>query len=473
MSSDIPDVKVKSSDWSLANLNFLFLITTGYIIGEISHFLIGVTSKEVANSVPYGDQICEPRNSSIEFPCDKIEEEAPCLTQNDTCQWVYNGQGTQFQLLVGPAFIYTFATAALMFGLLLDRFNRPLLTGIGIILFSVCCVVMGFAQDFWQLVVLRVGIALGEAVCRPAASSLIAERFSAENRGVANGIFSWGIYFGYGLAYIYGKYLSEADILGQGWRASYVIGGGPGIVIGVLILLILRETRNTGDVKEEDEGRQTAGDKFKDLLRDLWTAFRQPTLILLVISASVRQIAGLAWANNNVNYFTEYYPDKDIAYYWLTVCSVFAGGFGVVSGGWITDRLQKRFGLHSRLWVQSAFLTLATPFAVLTIYLEPPYCFIALALYYLFAETWFAILFTVIVEIVPANTRGVCTAFFLFVMNVIAGTLGILVEQVGDAIGFRNAMYLFFPGLIALDAVLFFITSLPLYFKSRNVSTAQ
>lgn len=45
------------------------------------------------------------------------------------------------------------------------------------------------------------------------------------------------------------------------------------------------------------------------------------------------------------------------------------------------------------------------------------------ALYYLFAETWFAILFTVIVEIVPANTRGVCTAFFLFVMNVIAGEM--------------------------------------------------
>ena len=42
------------------------------------------------------------------------------------------------------------------------------------------------------------------------------------------------------------------------------------------------------------------------------------------------------------------------------------------------DDLCFRFGLHSRLWVQSAFLTLATPFAALTIYLEPPYCFIAL-----------------------------------------------------------------------------------------------
>ena len=48
------------------------------------------------------------------------------------------------------------------------------------------------------------------------------------------------------------------------------------------------------------------------------------------------------------------------------------------------------------------------------------------------------------------------------------GTLGILVEQVGDAIGFREAMFLFFPGLIAIDSVLFFITSLPLYLESKN-----
>ena len=48
------------------------------------------------------------------------------------------------------------------------------------------------------------------------------------------------------------------------------------------------------------------------------------------------------------------------------------------------------------------------------------------------------------------------------------GTLGILIEQVGDAIGLKEAMYLFFPGLIALDSVLFFITSIPLYLKYRK-----
>ena len=36
---------VARSDWSGPNLTFLSLITTGYVIGEISHFLITTTSQ--------------------------------------------------------------------------------------------------------------------------------------------------------------------------------------------------------------------------------------------------------------------------------------------------------------------------------------------------------------------------------------------------------------------------------------------
>jgi len=452
----------QETDWTPRNIYFLAIITSGYVIGEIAHFLIATTSKDVANTIPYGDQVCMEKNKTAEFGCKEFEIEETCDSKN--CDWKYNGQGTDFQFLVGPAFIYTFSTAALIMGFALDKFNRPIIMGVGVMVFSICCLLMGISNAFWQLIVLRMGIALGEAVCRPAASSLIAEVFSPDNRGVANGVFSWGVYFGYGMAYIFGIYLTDADVLGYGWRASYVIGGAPGILISVAILFTIKDPRK----KEEAEQTESKKTAMISYLKDLRTAFCQPAMILLLASASVRQIAGLSWANNNVNYFEEYYPDKEIDYYWLTVCSIGGGSFGVVSGGYITDILQKKFGLHSRLWVQSGFLTLATPFAVLTLYLEPPYCFIALALYYFCAETWFAILFTVIVEIVPQNTRGICTAAFLFVMNIIAGSLGILVEQVGDAIGFKNAMYIFFPGLIALDAVLFFITSIPLYFRSRE-----
>ena len=51
------------------------------------------------------------------------------------------------------------------------------------VVFSLSCVLMGVSRQFWQLVVLRMGIALGEAVCRPAASSLIADRFRSGPAG--------------------------------------------------------------------------------------------------------------------------------------------------------------------------------------------------------------------------------------------------------------------------------------------------
>ena len=104
------------------------------------------------------------------------------------------------QVLVGPAYIYTFSSSALVLGLVLDRFNRPLIMGAGeddltataseddlpatagVVVFSLSCVLMGVSRQFWQLVVLRMGIALGEAVCRPAASSLIADRFRSDKQ---------------------------------------------------------------------------------------------------------------------------------------------------------------------------------------------------------------------------------------------------------------------------------------------------
>ena len=38
---------------------------------------------------------------------------------------------------------------------------------------------------------------------------------------------------------------------------------------------------------------------------------------------------------------------------WLALCSIFGGTFGVFTGGWLSDQLVKKWGLHSRLWLLS------------------------------------------------------------------------------------------------------------------------
>ena len=100
--------------------------------------------------------------------------------------------------------------------------------------------------------------------------------------------------------------------------------------------------------------------------------------------------------------------------------------------------------LPSRLWLLSACTIIAAPLAVGTLYFPPPGAFGCLILYYFFAETWFAVLFTVIVEIVDpevsqyinlknvlqhfCQVRSTCIAIFLFLMNLVGGNLPVIVS---------------------------------------------
>ena len=44
---------------------------------------------------------------------------------------------------------------------------------------------------------------------------MISDMFPPQLRGLAMSIFTWGIYFGYGISYAIGNYVSAADIMGQ------------------------------------------------------------------------------------------------------------------------------------------------------------------------------------------------------------------------------------------------------------------
>ena len=77
-------------------------------------------------------------------------------------------------------------------------------------------------------------------------------------------------------------------------------------------------------------------------------------MLLLFLAAAVRHTSGYSWANNNVNYFNEYHEGKEIGY-WFTVCSIVGGSVGVFGGGFLSDLLVRKMGLHSRLWLLGAF----------------------------------------------------------------------------------------------------------------------
>ena len=161
----------------MSKLYFLSLMTLSYIVGELTHFLINTTSREVARGVEFGEKSCFGNGSFVIddeedkdlFDCTESKNETHCGSEKH-CYWEYSGLGIQYQVLAGPAFILMFIfSAVFLAGLsdwLYDKLSRTIMLSVGTATFSMACLLMGLAREYWQLVILRMMIAAGLSVCR-------------------------------------------------------------------------------------------------------------------------------------------------------------------------------------------------------------------------------------------------------------------------------------------------------------------
>ena len=81
-------------------------------------------------------------------------------------------------------------------GRITDRVNRRSLIAVVLVVWSVMTALCGVAQNFLQLMLARIGVAVGEAGFTPASHSLISDYFPPERRAMAMSIFSSGISLG-------------------------------------------------------------------------------------------------------------------------------------------------------------------------------------------------------------------------------------------------------------------------------------
>lgn len=154
----------------LYNSYVLAVLTIGYILGELGHYLIGVTSKQTAIELDYGDHACQQNTTmfprtEIPIQCSVVMNETECvdLNYNGTvyCEWNYNGLGIDYQLLAGPSFILVFTIVGVVMGVLADKYNRVKMLCVCTIVFAVAIVLQGSVTKYWHLVLLRMLMAAG------------------------------------------------------------------------------------------------------------------------------------------------------------------------------------------------------------------------------------------------------------------------------------------------------------------------
>ena len=164
---------------------------------------------------------------------------------------------TQFSLLHGLAFSLFYAFMGLPLAYIADRFSRPKLIAIGIVFWSIATALCGLSKNFFQLFLSRMGVGVGEAALSPAAYSMFSDMFSKEKLGRAVAVYSIGSFVGGGVAFLVGGYvisllkdmtLMSVPLFGmlKSWQVAFILVGLPGVFIGLLVLLTVRDPKRKG-----------------------------------------------------------------------------------------------------------------------------------------------------------------------------------------------------------------------------------
>lgn len=146
---------------------------------------------------------------------------------------------TQLGLVTGLAFTVFHAVAGLPLARWADRGDRVRIVALCTAAWAAATAAFGLVTSFAQVLAIRIAAGVGEAGCMPSALSLISDRYKADDRPRAIGVFMLGI----PLASLFG-----AIFIGQvserwGWRAAFLSLGIPGLILAVLVLLLLRDPR--------------------------------------------------------------------------------------------------------------------------------------------------------------------------------------------------------------------------------------
>lgn len=130
-----------------------------------------------------------------------------------------------------------YVTMGIPLSWLADRKNRRNLLAISITLWSVATALCGLSKTFWQLLLARIGVGIGEAGGTPPCNSIVADYFPAARRPMAMTLFALGAPIGAWLGADFAGAISHA----YGWHMAFLVLGVPGVILAIVIMLTIKE----------------------------------------------------------------------------------------------------------------------------------------------------------------------------------------------------------------------------------------
>ena len=324
---------------------------------------------------------------------------------------------TQMGFLVGLTFAIFYATLGMPIAMLADRTNRRNIITAAISIWSAMTVVCGYAGNFLQLSLARIGVGIGEAGSSPPSHSIIADLFSPEQRGTAMGTFALGVNFGLLIAYLAGGWLSE----NLGWRMTFVVVGLPGLLIALVLYMTVSEPKRGAAELAPAEDSDSAP-AFRTVAAHMW---RVRSIRHLCIGGALAGFIGYG--------FVLWMPSFLVRSHGLSPTEVgltlalmtgVIGAMGTFTAGKLTDVLARR-DVRWRAWVVAVGKGGYVPFLAAVFMVDE--LWLALLLYIVpafFGGFYLAPTFSLIQSLVSLRMRALASSIVLFVLNIIGMGFG-------------------------------------------------
>nr|WP_277344139.1 MFS transporter [Paraglaciecola sp. 20A4] len=354
----------------------------------------------------------------------------------------FNLTDSEWGLLTGPPFAIFYAFMGLPIALWADRSNRVKLIALCIVIWSIMTVLCGFAVGFLTLLLFRIGVAIGEAGCTPAATSIIGDYFVAHKRAKALATYSMGVMLGGVLANLLGGPIAQmqgADVglwisnmgLGglfsavdwvnlEGWRVAFFVIGLPGVLVAFILLLTVKEPpRGHSDPSEEMTEQQAHWtDVFRELKKkpSFWWAIIGGSLVAFVSYGVMGFQAPFLMREHGLDV-------SEAALYFGAPLACFAA-IGTFLGGYITEKLTPRIPNATAL-VPAVGLLIAVPFYIAAFHLDDlTSIFICWGIAVLVHFTYLSAGYTIAQGVVTAKNRATAIAVALILWSLIGNGIG-------------------------------------------------
>lgn len=329
----------------------------------------------------------------------------------------------QFSLLHGLAFSLLFSVVSLPLAQLADRYTRKWIVAVGVLLWSLMTFASGWAQNFEQLFLARIGVGIGEAALAPAAYSMVADAFERSAVPKAMAVFSVGSTLGTGLAFALGgtllQWLSTGTLPAwlpvehHPWQLAFFAAGAPG-----LLLAGVREPPR--QLRRETAGQRGFAEAWQHGRAQLGTYL---PLFLGMAALTAISSGFIFWYPSFL--MRDLHLDAGAAGGLFGAVFIVCASAGVMAGGWLASWADRRGYADSYLRVIiGAVAGALLPYCLATRcgQLLPSALLMALAIFC--TQMLAAVSVTAVQLVTPNRLRAKLSSVYLLFVNLLGITLG-------------------------------------------------